>query len=134
MMSTVAKSRLYGIMMTLYLGAVVVLCFANLGAGPAQNSFWGIPGDKIAHFLLFLPFPFLAWGCTRPREETVPYILIKIFLIFLLGLLLGFLTEYIQGYLPGRCRERLDFLADFCGITATCLGIVILKLCREKDE
>ena len=118
--------------MLLYLCAVAVLCFANMGKAPTQGEIWGIPSDKIAHFLLFIPFPFVAWRCTRPRTETVPYIVGKICLIFLLGLLLGFATEYIQGYLPQRCRELLDFLADFCGITAACLSIVIFKLCRQE--
>lgn len=120
--------------MLLYLCAVAVLCFANMGKAPAQGTIWGIPSDKIVHFLLFIPFPFLAWAwpCSRPRTETVPYIIEKICLIFLLGLLLGFATEYTQGYLPHRTRERLDYLADFCGITAACLSIVIFKLCRQE--
>ena len=125
---------LYHLLMLAYLCAVSLLCFAQLGAPPSQGLIWGIPSDKIAHFLLFIPFPFLAWGCTQRQKETVPNILSKLAIIFLLGFALGFLTEYIQGFLPGRCRERLDFLADMCGITASCLAIVIFKLCRQKES
>ena len=131
MRSPFTHTGVFRILTVLYLGIVALLCFANLGTTPSQGMIWGIPSDKIAHFLLFLPFPFLAWGCARPERETVPYVLVKLSLIFLTGLLLGFGTEFVQGFLPGRCRELADFLADACGITATCLGILILKLGRQ---
>jgi len=119
--------------MLLYLGAVALLCFANLGSTAPQGDIFGIPADKIAHFSLFLPFPILAWGCFGADNGNILRILPRIALIFIAGILLGFFTEYIQGYLPGRCREMLDFLADYCGITASCLGITIIKLCVPGD-
>lgn len=124
---------IFRILMLLYLAAVALLCFANLGSLGPKEFLWGIPSDKLAHVFLFLPFPLLAWGCTASGNKTVPGILCKIIIIFLLGAAWGFSTEFIQGYLPNRARDNMDLLADLCGITACCLGIVILKLCAQKE-
>ncbi len=127
------KRLLYRVLMLLYLVAVCLLCFANLGNMGPQEQIWGMPTDKLAHFLLFLPFPLLAWGCTLSEKESVPRILGLILLFFLLGAALGFSTEYIQDYLPNRRRDTMDFLADLCGITAASLSLMIYKLCRPKE-
>lgn len=134
MISTVRKSHIYRVLMLLYLGAVCLLCFANLGDMGPKEQLWGIPSDKLVHCLLFFPFPLLAWGCTLSEKESVPRTLGLILLFFILGAALGFLTEYIQDLLPNRCRETMDFLADLCGITAACLALMIYKLCRPKED
>lgn len=133
MIAAVRTYRIYRVLMLLYLGAVALLCFANLGGMEAQAELWGMPTDKLTHICLFFPFPLLAWGCARQRVTSVPSILLRLCIIFLLGFLLGFGTEFIQGYLPNRSRESMDLLADLCGITASCLGITILKFCAQRE-
>lgn len=46
----------------LYIAAVCYLCFSKPGDIPTiQLNFFGLPVDKIVHFLMFLPFPLLAY-------------------------------------------------------------------------
>ena len=51
-----------GILLILYIAAVVVLCFIQTDSLPPMEPEWfGIPVDKIAHFIMFLPYPILTW-------------------------------------------------------------------------
>jgi hypothetical protein len=46
----------------LYIAAVAYLCFARPDEVPSLPETWfGLPADKVAHFLMFLPFPFLGY-------------------------------------------------------------------------
>ena len=56
------KTFLARILFFLYLAAVAFLCFMHVDKLPdVQKFIFGIPTDKIAHFLMFLPFPILAY-------------------------------------------------------------------------
>ena len=44
-----------------YIVAVLVLCFAKFpSTDDVPTELWGIPMDKIVHFLMFFPLPLLA--------------------------------------------------------------------------
>ena len=50
------------ILFAVYLAAVLVLCFGKFPSSEDVPKYlWGIPTDKIVHFLMFLPFPVLAY-------------------------------------------------------------------------
>ena len=52
--------KIFRILLVLYLISILVLCFANLSSLPdVSNTLFGIDIDKVAHFLMFLPFPAL---------------------------------------------------------------------------
>ena len=46
----------------LYLIAIAVLCFGKFSDLPSvSNTILGIPTDKVVHFVMFFPFPILAF-------------------------------------------------------------------------
>ena len=110
---------IFRILMALYIITVAYLLFCNGDSVPSlPKEIWGIPGDKAAHFLLFLPFPALVLLC----REKIPSGFIDrtavMTVIFLAGCGLAGLTELIQDFLPTRAAEWDDYKAD---VTATFL-------------
>ena len=56
------KQRILAILLfILYLCAVAYCCFGRFKDLPqiGQDSLWGIPMDKVVHFIIFFPFPIL---------------------------------------------------------------------------
>ena len=50
------------IVFLLYLAVLMYLCFGKFqGIPQAPHGFFGIEGDKVVHFLMFLPFPILSY-------------------------------------------------------------------------
>lgn len=111
------RTTIFRILTLLYLGAVALICFANFNNLPdVQKTFLGIPTDKIVHFLMFLPFPVLAFWSLRLRRKGVIKTLLILVAIFALGCLIAWGTEYVQGMLPYRDMDMLDFRADRIGL------------------
>lgn len=107
------------ILFCLYLGAVAVLCFARGEQLPDMPTTWfGIPADKIAHMLMFLPFPILSYQAFHPYRTGVAgqYGLLAMFTAA--GAALAFATEKLQGILEYRSYELADLAADGIGLAA----------------
>ena len=60
------------ILFAVYLAAVAFLCFGQFSSSQdVPMDLWGIPTDKVVHFLMFFPFPLLAclaFGARLPRR------------------------------------------------------------------
>lgn len=123
------------ILFCLYLTAVAILCFVRGEQLPDLPSSWfGIPTDKIAHALMFLPFPILSYQAFYPyKTGTLGKIaMVTIFTIVGAGVALG--TEKIQGLLQYRTYEIADLIADFIGIAAgasICMAYILIKSNRD---
>ncbi|MBO4447281.1 MAG: VanZ family protein [Bacteroidales bacterium] len=117
------------ILMVIYLGIVALICFSAISTPKVNHlSLWGIPGDKIVHFLMFLPFPVLAWGSFPPKDGIPAWkVFLYVLAIFITGTLIGATTELVQDFLPNRCRELADVIADSCGIGTSCLALLIWR-------
>lgn len=66
------KQRILAILLfILYLCAVAYCCFGRFKDLPqiGQDSLWGIPMDKVVHFIIFFPFPILCYAAFRPKSE-----------------------------------------------------------------
>ena len=51
------RDRIFFVLFLAYLGLVVWCCFGNFGSMPnVQREMFGIPTDKVVHFVMFLPF------------------------------------------------------------------------------
>ena len=123
------KTTIFRILMLLYLGAIALLCFANFSSIPdVQKSFLGIPTDKIVHFLMFLPFPVLAFWSLRPARRGVVKTILILVAVFLVGCLIAWGTEYVQSKLPYRTMDLLDFRADRIGLACGCVITFFIKL------
>ena len=122
----------FRLLLLIYLAGVCLLCLIHSESLP-QISFtlWGIPQDKIVHFLMFLPFPFLAefsFGTGNSSRR----VLLRVALLFLVGAVLAGLTEYLQKISGYRSMELLDFVADCLGLALSCIIVLTIKLsCRR---
>ena len=118
-----AKARkIFRILLILYLISILVLCFANLSSLPdVSNTLFGIDIDKVAHFLMFLPFPALF----LLSFEGKTYALIGAGI--LAGLFVAGMTEWVQSFLTYRSMDFADFIADTIGLVsgAVLTGIAV---------
>lgn len=120
------------ILLLLYIGAVCALCFLPSEDLPnIEWTLWGLEKDKIAHFLMFLPFPLLAyfaWGrFTRSKSIT----LILSLIVFATGLIFAAGTEYIQGQLGYRSMDVKDLIADALALALSSLCILLYSIFRR---
>ena len=123
------KTTIFRIIMLLYLAVVALLCFANFNSLPeAKTCFLGIQTDKIVHFLMFLPFPVLAFWSLLPARRGVVKTIIILVAIFITGCLIAWGTEFVQSKLPYRTMDLLDFRADRIGLACGCVITFFIKL------
>ncbi len=125
------KTRtLFRILLAVYIGAILFLCFGKFPAGPEVDlTLWGIPTDKLVHFSMFFPFPILTYLSLGRHPETRRRIL-TIVQIFLIGILLAVATEWVQYYIPYRSGEWTDLFADSLGLLTSSL-ILLPFVCRK---
>lgn len=131
-----ASPKTMRILMAVYLAAVGILCFGNFSSTglDVPGRLFGIPVDKVVHFVMFLPFVPLFYGsfCRDGRSFTVA------FAGFLLAVAVGGAIEVLQGETGYRSRDVLDLLSDslgaLSGFAATTLTILLTrKTNHEKD-
>lgn len=122
---------LFRILMVLYIAAVAVLCFArfrNLTEVP--TTLFGLEMDKVVHFLMFLPFPPLAYLALGKQPGSPLKALGAILLLFLAGSLVAAGTEIVQNFLPYRSADPLDFKADALALAVGSLATFVVMLCQ----
>ena len=122
------------ILFGVYLVAVAWLCFGRFES--SQNmptDLWGIPADKIVHFLMFLPFPVLAYfAFDRFTEKFWPSVQWTS-VAFLAGCAFAAGTEYVQArLLPYRTGDPADFKADLLALAVSSVIVLILDLSKQK--
>ena len=123
-------SRILKILLLLaYLGLVAWLCFGDIKPDPdIPRSFFGIPTDKIAHFLMFLPFPVLGTLALDFRSwwRTLA-------LTTLLANVLAFSFEFLQSRITAtRVTDPADLCANLLGITVGLLLAIVIGLALRK--
>lgn len=126
---------LFRILTLVYLVAVAFLCFGNFGSLPdVQRSFFGIPTDKIVHFLMFVPFTFLAfWSFSKADKTGVVKTMLALLALFALGCLIAWGTELVQSKLPYRSFDMKDFRADRIGLACgTVVTFIVQFFIRRK--
>ena len=85
---------IFRILLVLYLCAVAWLCFGHFSNIPnIKMSYWGIPTDKIVHFLMFFPFPLLAFGGFDKYTTKPWHSFLFVAVLFGIGCLLAGATE-----------------------------------------
>ena len=126
------KKAIWTIIFIVYLAVVFTLCLVNFGPmDDMPSKIAGIDTDKIVHFLMFAPFPFLCYKVFH-RCEGKPYNLVGFVLLALvIGLLLGGGIELLQGAV-GRNTDIMDFRADALGIGCCCVGLLIYSAVSRK--
>lgn len=118
----------------LYILALCYLCFAKPDDIPSiELTFFGLPIDKVAHFLMFLPFPLLAFKAFEPADCRSGRRILLLLGITAAGTALAAFTEFIQGYLSYRSEEASDLISDYMGL-GTGLIIVIIYLIFRRPR
>lgn len=130
------KSQKTGIriLFALYLITVLILCFAPFESAPdVPELIWGIPMDKWVHFLMFTPFPVLAYLAFDQYEKTPRQGLGFVAAIYLTGIFLAFATEWGQAHFTEtRVGDPLDFAANSIGLTLGSLAVLWIHLRKRK--
>ena len=119
-------------MLCLYPVAVAFLCFAKPEDVPQLPTSWfGLPADKVGHFIMFFPYPFLAYMVINGDNISIVRKLSILVVILCLGAGLAMGTEKIQALLEYREASTDDFIADLAGMASGAL-IIVLFLTRNK--
>ena len=121
------------ILAVVYLIAVAWLCFGRFDSTrDVPMDLWGIPTDKIVHFLMFLPFPFLAYFAFDRFTEKVWTSILWTTVSFLVGGAFAAGTEWVQSHLPYRTADPADFHADLLALAAGSVIVLILDISIQK--
>ena len=116
-----------------YIVAVLVLCFGQFsGSENVPKELWGIPTDKIVHFLMFFPFPLLAYlafdGYRGGRWTSI----CRSTVALACGCAFAAFTELVQSRLSYRSGDPVDFQADAIALFASALIVLIVILVKHK--
>ena len=126
----IRRRHIYTALFCLYILAVCFLCFTRGEQLPDVPSTWfGLPADKVAHFIMFLPYTPLAYLTFAPEKgniwRKIAVIMISATIGFGLAVateriqgILAVATERIQGILGYRAEDALDIFSDSIGLGA----------------
>lgn len=126
---------IFRILFCIYICAVGFLCFMKPSDMPEFGITWfGLPSDKVAHFMMFLPFPVLAFLSVRKADRSTVSRLLLIAVLFAAGAVIAAGTEILQSLTKYRSYEVKDMLTDFAGLAAGSLMTAISILISGKPE
>ena len=116
------------IALAVYFALVAWVCFGHFTQLPDMSQpIWGIPQDKLIHFVMFLPFPFLVMFTRRRRPATHRKALWLTVVSLVIGLAIAGATEWGQGLTLHRDRNPYDFLADAIALVFGSLIVLIIS-------
>ncbi len=127
------KKIALSVLFCLYIAAVAYLCFAKPDQMPQLPKTWfGLPSDKVGHFLMFLPFPLLAFMTFEGKDISLGRKLMLLGVIVAAGAGMAVGTEHIQAQLGYRAAEHTDMLADTAGLIAGTAATLTYILSGKK--
>lgn len=131
----ISRRHIAFIVFCLYLASVAVLCFADPADMNTESfSIFGIEADKVAHFLMFLPYPVLAYLTFENSDSGKARAIICLATITLTGTAVAIGTEYLQGMTEYRSYDIKDFAADCAGLLSGSLIILTYILLKKTDR
>lgn len=124
------------ILFVLYLAAVACLCFGRFDDMPdVEKYIFGIPTDKVVHFLMFFPFPILAFLAFDRYTEKFWSTVLWTLGTFAAGALLAAGTEYGQARLTTwRSGDPLDLRADLIALGVSSLLVFCIDLWKQHRK
>ena len=125
---------LYRSLLGLYLVVLLVLCFGHFNSSPnIPKVIFGLPMDKVIHFLMFFPFPILAFLSFDRYTETLRSTLIFTGITFVIGCLMAVGTEWGQAHLTThRTGDSMDLAADLLALGISSALVIIWDLHKQK--
>lgn len=130
------KQRILAILLfILYLCAVAYCCFGRFKDLPqiGQDSLWGIPMDKVVHFIIF--FRSRSFAMRRSALKAKGWrIALAVAIIFAIGCAVAAGTEIGQSFTTYRSGDPMDFLADFTALASTSVITLLAELLIFKNK
>lgn len=121
------------ILLALYLIVVGWCCFGHFETlSEPPSTILGIPTDKIVHFIMFLPFPFLCYLTFEYMADKPWKVAMAVASIFLVGCMIAAGTEIGQSFTKHRSGDVMDFMADMAALAAASLVILVISLTHKK--
>ena len=126
-------SILFKVLFVLYVITVLALCFMPMDDVSRFPRFiLGFPIDKVVHFLMFFPFPLLAFLAFDPYTDTVPSTLAFAGVTLVVGLLLAVGTEWGQDILTDyRNGDPMDLVADCIALFGSTVIVIIWDILKQ---
>ncbi len=126
------RKLIWFLLLCLYVTAVAVLCFMKPeGLPEVSPDIFGIPIDKVVHFMMFFPFPFVAYEAFCPKTKKKSIHIAVLLAMYGIGLTLAIGTEHIQGQLGYRSEDIKDFYSDSIGISCSAVLTMIYILIKK---
>ena len=124
------------ILFGVYLLTVAWLCFGQFDNTPdVPWSFLGIPSDKVVHFCMFLPFPFLAYLAFDRYTDKFWSSLLWTAVSLVAGALVAAGTEIGQARLTTyRSGDKNDFLADLLALAVGSVIVFLLDIRKQRKS
>ena len=132
-MSKATKTNiLFRVLLGLYILAIVYLCFGTFQDLPKiSKTILGFETDKVVHFLMFLPLPFLMFFSydflTKMPWQSVLFAIVT----FLAGCVIAAGTEIGQTYTATRHGDPMDFKADTLALAISSILVLIIDLGKQ---
>ncbi len=129
-----SRTRIISIVIfCLYIMAVGYTCFAKPDEIPQLSDFWlKMHVDKLIHFIMFAPFPPLAYQVFQYDKVSLSARLLILSLIVIAGFGVAVGTERIQAILDYRSSEVGDLYADALGLAAGCLSTALFIIKKNR--
>ena len=128
------RKNIFGLVLfIIYLCLVAWCCFGHFDSLPdVGKDFFGIPMDKVVHFIMFFPFPFLCfWSFDYLAGSRLQGVLLTLG-VLLAGCLVAGATEVGQYFTTYRSGDPADFLADFLALASGSVLVLIIFLSSKK--
>lgn len=128
-------SIFFKLLLLVYFGVVAYLCFGHFDNLPnIQRYYFGIPTDKIVHFLMFFPFPILSFLAIDKYTTKPWHSILFAVVIFIIGCTLAGGTELVQSRLTYRSCDIRDFRADSLALIISTLLVFIIDIAKQKKD
>lgn len=125
--------RISSVLFCIYILAVTALCLIHTDNMPElPRSIFGIPLDKVVHFIMFLPFMILGYSTFHPINKSLFRKLAVLGILFILGCTFALATERLQAMTTYRSYELTDLTADCSAIAVGTLIILAYIIKTHK--
>lgn len=99
-----------------------------------ERFFFGIPTDKVVHFLMFTPFTVLAGLAFIKDTGRFFETFVTLTVILIAGIGTAYGTERLQAATGYRSYDLTDFYADLYGLCFGAIITLIYILLRNKKR
>lgn len=116
----------------LYVITVLFMCLSRPENLPAEFMIFGLPYDKVAHFLMFLPFPILVhlMFFKTSRSRWADLLIMIGGIVMGIGAALG--TEHLQALTQYRSSDIKDVYAGAVGLSAGCIPVLFHIFSKKR--